>query len=444
MDTTGPRGRLLKVLGLGFGLAVTVGNTVGSGILRTPGDVAAHLPGAWAYLAVWVAGGLYALLGASVISELGAMMPRSGGFYVFARRALGDFPAFVVGWTDWVSQSGTTAASAIVIAEYAGELTPALAAHQVAVALLVVGVVTLVQVRGIRWGSRAQGLTSALKGLLFLLVVAALLAARPEGGFHQPAPLPGGAALLLALQAVIYTYDGWYGIIYFGEEVRDPGRDVPRSMIGGVLMVMALYLLVNAALVRLLPMGQLAGQTLALGAGAERVLGPRGGQMIRVLGIISVLGGINAYVLMGSRIAVALTRDRLLPPAFAGVNAGGTPGLGLLTTAAGAALFIVTGSFRQVMAVMTFFFVANYVLAYLAVFVLRRREPAAPRPVRAWGHPFSTALALALAVAFLVGVVAADSAASLRSLLVLAASYPVYRLTRRRHGTPPGTDPRRV
>src|SRR5437899_1688872 len=106
----GERGRLLKVLGLGFGVAVTVGNTVGSGILRTPGEVAARLPRPGLFLAVWVAGGLYALLGASVISELGAMMPRSGGFYVFARRALGPFPAFVVGWTDWLSQCGTSAA----------------------------------------------------------------------------------------------------------------------------------------------------------------------------------------------------------------------------------------------------------------------------------------------------------------------------------------------
>jgi APA family basic amino acid/polyamine antiporter len=440
----GARGGLLKVLGLGFGLAVTVGNTVSSGILRTPGEVAARLPHPGLFLAVWVAGGLYALLGAAVISELGAMMPHSGGFYVFARRALGPFPAFVVGWTDWLSQCGTSAAGAIVIAEYAGDLLPALRAHHLAVALAVVAVLTSLQVRGVRWGSRTQGATSALKGLVFLLVVLALFAAHP--GPARPAPPSGtsAAALLLALQAVIYTYDGWYGIIYFGEEVRDPGRDVPRSMIGGVLLVMALYLLVNAALVRLLPMGELAGQNLALGTGAERALGPAGLQVIRALGILSVLGGINAYLLMGSRIAVALTRDRLLPAAFAGVNEGGTPGPGLLATAAGAVLFVVTGSFRQVMAAMTFFFVANYVLAYLAVFLLRRREPGAARPVKAWGHPFSTGLALALALAFLVGVVVTDTAASLRSLLVLAASYPVYRLIRRRDGTLPGRDPRRV
>src|SRR5256885_3453427 len=168
---TPTRGTLLRVLGVGFGLAVTVGNTVGAGILRAPGEVAAQLPQVWLFLGVWVAGGLYALLGALSVSELGAMMPRSGGFYVFARRALGDFPAFVVGWTDWLSQCGTIATAAILVGEYSGDLWPALAGRRAAVAAATALGLALLQARGIRWGSAVQSLTSALKALLFVLIV---------------------------------------------------------------------------------------------------------------------------------------------------------------------------------------------------------------------------------------------------------------------------------
>jgi basic amino acid/polyamine antiporter, APA family len=148
---------------------------------------------------------------------------------------------------------------------------------------------------------------------------------------------------------------------------------------------------------------------------------------------------------MTSRIPVALARDHLLPAAFTQVNAGGTPTLGLALSTGAALLFLLTGSFREVTAVMAFFFVANYVMAYLAVFVLRWREPQAPRPFRALGHPLSTGLALLLSLAFLVGAFAGDTRNSVRALLVLAASYPVYRCVRRFHtgknATDAGTDP---
>jgi APA family basic amino acid/polyamine antiporter len=230
---------------------------------------------------------------------------------------------------------------------------------------------------------------------------------------------------------VIYTYDGWYGIIYFGEEVRHPARDVPRSMIGGVLLVALLYLLVNVALVRVLPPAQLAGQKLAVGAGLTAVFGARGGQVIGALAVVSLVSAINAFALMASRIPLAMSRDGLLPEVVGRVSEGGTPVVGLLASTVAALLFVLTGSFEQVMAVMAFFFVANYTVAFLAVFVLRRREPSVSRPYRAWGYPFTTALALAISVVFLCGAVVGDTRNSVGALLVLAASYPVYSLCRR-------------
>src|SRR5919205_1740930 len=169
----GAGGRLLRVLGVVFGMAVTVGITVGMGILRTPGDVAAQLPSPWLFMGAWLAGGLYALCGAWSVAELGTMIPRSGGFYVFARRALGEYPGFVVGWSDWLSTCGTVSAVALVLGEYAGMLVPALAGRAPAVASAVTVAFALLQWRGVRWGSRSQELTSLLKTLAFAALIAA-------------------------------------------------------------------------------------------------------------------------------------------------------------------------------------------------------------------------------------------------------------------------------
>jgi basic amino acid/polyamine antiporter, APA family len=424
--------KLLRVLGLGFGLAVTIGNTVGAGILGTPGMVAGLLPVTWLILAVWLAGGLYALLGALSLSELGAAIPRSGGYYVFARRALGEYPAFIVGWTDWLAQCGTIATASILVADYAIQLVPALAGRQLGLALATTVGLALVQARGIRWGAGVQGVATAAKGLALLALVAAFFLLAPATPAAQVAPpMISAAAPLLAMQLVIYTYDGWYGVIYFGEEVRNPARDVPRSMIGGVLLVTGLYLLVNLSLLAVLPPRQLSGESLGVAAAVEVIFGARGAAVVQVVAIVCVLGAINAFHLMASRIPVAMSRDGLLPPLFARVNIGGTPTVGLLASTGAAVLFISWGGFQQVLAVLAFFFVANYVMAFLAVFVLRARQPDLPRPFRAPGYPITTGLALLISVLFLASAVVADTRNSLWAILVLAASYPVYRLIRR-------------
>jgi len=433
----GRAGRLLRVLGVTFGLAVAVGNTVGAGILRTPGEVAAQLPGVWLMMGAWAAGGLYALLGANSVAELGTMMPRSGGQYVFARRALGPYAGFVVGWSDWVSTCGSAAAVALVIGEYAGVLAPPLAPHAAALAAGVVLAFAALQWRGINWGSGAQNLTSLLKALAFVAFIAACVAWGGGGALAragEPAAASSGAPLLLALtvalQAVVYTYDGWTGVIYFSEEVREPARDIPRSLFGGVLAVTAIYLLFNLALLYVLPVERLAGETLAAGAAASALFGARGDTLIRALTIVALLSAVNALLLIATRVPFAMGRDRLFTARAVRVNAGGTPTVALLFSAAATLLFLLSGSFNQVIAVLAFFFVANYAVSFTAVFVLRRREPDAPRPFRAWGYPFTTALALAGSLAFLAGAAATDTRNSLYALALLGLSYPAYLLVR--------------
>jgi APA family basic amino acid/polyamine antiporter len=431
------RGRLLKVLGLGFGLAVIVGNMIGAGIFRSPGIIAAHLPNAWLFLSVWIVGGLYALLGTISVAELGAMIPKSGGQYVFARYALGEYAGFIVGWSDWISTCGATAAVSLVVGEFAGALFPALSGRAAAIAATVSIFFALLQWRGIVWGSSVQNVTSLLKALAFLALIAAAFVLGGQGSLAAAATqgTPTGVALIIAvvlsLQAVIYTYDGWTGVIYFSEEVTNPGRDIPRAMFGGALAVIAIYLLVNLALLYTLPISRIAGQDFAAGSAANVLFGRHGDTVFRSLTIISMLSAINAYHLMASRVLFAMSRDGLFLMKAATVNLGGTPAIALLLSAGVTVLFIVFGeTFETVITVCAFFFVANYILSFISVFVLRRREPERPRPYRAWGYPWTTGIALLGSTAFLIGAIASDTQNSVYALLLLAVSYPIFRVIR--------------
>ena len=427
-------GSLLKILGVGFGVAVVIGNTISAGIVRTPGAIASWLPSVELFLGVWILGGVYALLGANALAELGAMIPGSGGQYAFSRRALGNYAGFIVGWSDWLSTCGSTATVAVVIGEYTEVLVPTLTGHRVGIAVGVAVFFALVQSCGLRWGSWTQNLTSSLKGLGFVLLVAAVFllggsAATPTG-VRDTGPLL--VSVVLALQAVIYTYDGWSGPVYFGEELRNPGRDVPRALFLGCLGVLGIYLLLNAALVYVLPLGQIAGDNFAVGSVARSLSMSYGDTAVRSLMVLSMLAGINAYHLMATRVLLGLSRDGLFPLAAVRVNRGGTPTAALWASAGIAVLFILwSATFQRLIAVMSFFFVANYSMSFVSLFVLRRREPITPRPFLAWGHPWTTGLALLGSLAFLAGAVVGDTENSLWALACLAASYPAYRMTRR-------------
>jgi basic amino acid/polyamine antiporter, APA family len=430
---------LLRVLGVVFGLAVTVGITIGMGILRTPGDVAKQLPNPWLFIGAWLVGGLYALLGAVSVAELGTMIPRSGGWYVFVRRALGEYPGFVVGWSDWLSTCGTVSAVALVVGEYAGVLAPSLKGRELWVASFVTIAFAILQWRGVRWGSRSQELTSLLKTLAFAALIAACFAfgghsngqaagdASQAASLSTPAGLSFVSALVIALQGVIYTYDGWYSTVYFGEEVEDTARNVPRAMIGSVLLVIGIYLLFNLALIYVLPIQQLAGEKLAAGAAAVQIFGPRGATVIGAVAIVSLLASVNGNTMTAPRIIYAMSRDRLFWRGASRVNAGGTPTASLaLSTLAAVLMIVFSGRFERVLAAIAFFFVTDYAAAFTSVFVLRWREPEAPRPYRAWGYPLTTALALAGSVAFLVGAVKDDTENSVFAIKLLAISLPVF------------------
>jgi APA family basic amino acid/polyamine antiporter len=429
------RGHLLAVLGVGFGLAVTIGNAVGAGILRTPGVIASHLQTFWPFLAVWVVGAIYAFLGANALSELGTLVPRSGGQYVFVRRGLGDYPGFVVGWSDWISTCGTTAAVAIVVGEYTLGLFPQVRTAQV-VALVVVALFTVIQWLGVRGGAAVQNVTSLIKALALLVFIVACFAL---GSRSPAAPTVAIAenegslvvAFILALQSVIYTYDGWSAVIYFSEEVKDHGKAIPRAMLSSLAVITSLYLLINIAFLCVVSLPTIAGSNFAAGVVFERIFGVEGQLMLRGLVVLVLLSAVSANVLMAPRVVYAMSKDGLFWRGATEVNRGGTPDIALLISSLLAAGFIITNTFETVIAKLAFFFVANYALSFTALFVLRRREPDAPRPYRAWGHPFTTGLALVASIVFLAGAAVSDLRSSLWSLGLLFLSIPVYLVSRK-------------
>ncbi|HUR82959.1 MAG TPA: APC family permease [Thermoanaerobaculia bacterium] len=434
--TTANRGHLLAVLGVGFGLAVGIGNAVGAGILRTPGVIAQQLPTFWPYIAVWIAGALYALLGANALSELATLVPRSGGQYVFVRHGLGDYAGFVVGWSDWISTCGTAAAVSIVVGEYAVSLFPQVRTQQV-VALVVLALFTLIQWFGVRTGGAVQNVTSMIKAIALLAFIAACFWFGTRAP-HAPTALTlhGEGSMLLmfivALQSVIYTYDGWTAVIYFSEEVKDHGRNIPRAMLSGVVMIAALYLLIIIAFLAVVSLPTIAGSNFAAGVVVDRMFGSAGQTILRSLVVLILLSAVSANVLMAPRVIYAMATDRLFWRGATEVNRGGTPDVALMISSVLAAAFIVTNTFETVIAKLAFFFVANYTLSFLTLFVLRAREPQTARPYRAWGHPFTTGLAFVASLAFLIAATVSDTVSSLWSLGLLAASVPVYLLMKRR------------
>jgi APA family basic amino acid/polyamine antiporter len=448
MSESSPQ-RLLSILGIGFGLAGAVGGTIGAGILRTPGVVAAQLPTPALVLGAWLAGGVYALLGAICTAELAAALPRTGGWTVYAERAFGRGAGLLVGWTDWLAHCIGLAWVATTAGDYGRALLPAgllpAAAQQLAgrgIALALLLLFTLIQLRGLRAGSASQEWLSLAKAAALLALVAGcflLPAATPlsQPGVAEQAATEGGpwigalAAAVVALQAVITTYDGWASPVYFAEEFSQPERDLPRSLIGGVLAVSALYLLINAALLHVLPLPLLAGSPLPAALAAEALVGPAGGAVITAVALLALLGLINTVVMAAPRILLGLGRAGLLPPFTTAVNAGGTPSTALLLTSGASALLVLAGSFERLLSLGAVLYVALPLAGVTCLVVLRVREPQLPRPFLCWAYPLPPLLVGAVSLAFLAGMAASEPLLCAAALALVALAWPLSLLARR-------------
>jgi APA family basic amino acid/polyamine antiporter len=429
-----PKGHLLRILGVGFGIAVIIGGTIGSGILRTPGLVADRVRSPGIIIAVWLVGGIYALCCALSVAELGTMLPCAGGWYVYARRAFGDYGGFLAGCIDWIAQAVATAYLAVAFGEFAAELYPDLQSYVKVVSATSVSILVLLNWIGLRMGSRTQEVTSLIKALALIVFVVACFVISPYSApdevaqaAHLAAPRQSLLlALLVALQAVLITYDGWYFAIYFTEEDQDPARNLPRSSISGVLACVTVYVLVNVALLHVLPMNKLAASEVPAADAAMAIVGGRGRQFILILAMVTVISSINATLLLAPRILFAMARDGFLPPWLASVNSGGTPGAALLLIALASIALILSGGYEKLIALASFLIVALYLSGFCALFALRIRDPELPRPFKVWGYPWTTLGVLLASVAFLVATVVAALKDALFTLILIALSYPVY------------------
>jgi basic amino acid/polyamine antiporter, APA family len=438
------RSQLVRILGLGFGIAVIFGGMVGVGILRLPGTVAGQLRSFWLIQLAWIAGGCYALLGAISVAELGAAMPQAGGFYIYARRAFGNAAGFAVGWADWLSNCAVIAYASVTAAEYIAALVPSAAAKQTLVALGLLILFCALHAAGLRLSSSVQKLTSSVTAITFLVLAAACFLHRGAADTGaQDAGLRGGgflemlAPMVAAMRAIVVAYDGWYEAIYFTEEDTDAARHLPRAMIGGVLLVIALYLVMNLAYLHVLSIAAMAASTLPAADAARLVLPAGGGRFVTVLSLLTLLSLINAILLGTPRILLAIGRDGLLSERVARVGPRGTPLTAMLLSAAAAAVLIVSGRFEDIIAVAAILVAGLYSVSYVAVITLRAREPAMERPFRAWGYPVTTLVVLAGSLLFLIAAIHDNPNSAARTLWLLAVAAPAYlfmRWRRRRAG----------
>jgi APA family basic amino acid/polyamine antiporter len=320
---------------------------------------------------------------------------------------------------------------------FLGQLWPAAEVHPRLSAIVIIAVFTSLHWLGLRIGASLTMLISAAIGLMFVVLVVACFMTEPvtsaaltSAAAATTAPPWASMVLLLAmvpaLRAVLLTYDGWYTAIYMAEESTDAARTLPRAIIGGALLVTVLYVIINLALLRVLPLPALAASPLPVADAARIVLPDGGAELITVLALLTVLSLINNVLLIAPRILFGIGRDGLLLHATAEVSAGGTPRGALLFTSAFAAFAILSGTFEQIIAVSTVLFLTCYTSAFVAVFVLRRRQPTLPRPYRAFGYPWSTGIVLAGTLAFLVVAIAEDPRSGLVAGVFMACCVPAY------------------
>jgi APA family basic amino acid/polyamine antiporter len=434
-------GHLLKILGVSFAIAVGIGGTIGVGILRNPSGVAAQLGSFWMIMLAWSFGGLYCLLGANYLTELATMMPKAGGFYVYAERAFGRYGGFVVGWSDWLNNSLGLSFISVVFGEYAAQLfAPNLRGGRIIFSVSIIIVVASVNLIGVRSGSETQKIASFLKALALLGFVVACFVFGGQTNQAGTAQVAVAAptsfsstfvAFVLAFQLVLGTYDGWYSPIYFSEEDTNPANNLPRSMFGGIAAIIGIYLLVNLALLNVLPTSQLVASQFAGADAISLIFGMRSGQLVTILALLSLIGIINAILMMAPRIMFALGRDGLFFEKAVAVNKGGTPMFALIITALCAIVLSSVGTFELLLAIGQFFIVVITILLIVSLFILRRREPNTPRPFRAWVYPFAPLLMLVFAVLLFFGYIVSNPYPSLYALFLLTMSYPLFRLKKR-------------
>jgi APA family basic amino acid/polyamine antiporter len=424
---------------------LVVASVVGSGIFLTPGEIADRLPHAGLIFAAWLVGAALSLAGALANAELGAMFPHAGGDYVYLRRAFHPVAGFVVGWiTFFAIFAGTVATLAVGFADRVGALYGWSLPSVLLMAALTTLACTWLNVAGLKYGAWANNVTGYVKVIaLFAFGLVAPFTGRGDAG--NLFPLVAGAgeaatlgAFALAMSPVLFSYLGWNAIVYVASELKEPQRNLPRALFAGLALCAAIYLVINAVYLYALPLDTLR-QASDVGAAAATVLfGDVGGKLIQGFVLISILGTLNATVLVGARIAYAMALDGLFVPGVERVHESyATPAVALwLQAAVAIAIVALLQSYPGALDFTTFAILLATSADVIALYALRIRQPELTRPYRAWGYPVVPALYLAANLAIAVSLLFGSPKSALWSLAVSAASVPFYFLFSRLKTSP--------
>ncbi len=448
--------------------AIVVSNVIGGGILFTPPIVAAAVPHPWMFLGVWAFGGLLAFAGAMAYAELAALRPRAGGEYVYLRAAYGRLAAFLTGWTSFVAGfAGAIAASAVFFVVYLDRFIPGVAddtpfftipipyvpllfSRQTLVATAAVWLFAFVHIRGVGPGRIVANILAILKvtPLLIFIAIGFSMGAGSTANLQQAAGAFQPTAWLLALVPVMFTYSGWNAAAYMAEEIRNPGRNVPLALGLGTIGVILIYLFLNALYLYVMPVGELAAvKGSVLDVIADRLLGVRAGDIMGAVSILSLAAGINAWTFAGPRVYYAMAQDGVFFSAAARLHARyRTPAASIVAQALWATVLILTGSRDKLANYVGFAIVLFAGIAVAAVFVLRWREPDAPRPFKALGYPVAPAIFAIASLLIVLNALWTDLVVPIMrdqpwgptaaGMLVIAAGLPVYYLFARRSASP--------
>ncbi len=442
---------LVKGLGLYGATSVVAGTMIGTAIFVVPGIMVQHVGSPGRVMLVWIFAGVLSLFGALGYAELGAALPEAGGEYVYLHRAYGPLWGFLFGWTQFfVAKTASIAAIATGFMIYLGFFFPHLnsvfcESHPAGLTLHLTGLqigsaglilfLSVINVLGVRRSGAVQTVFTASKlGVLALLVVLGL--AFGDGSFsHFRAAAPSHAeagflsAFGVATVSALWAYDGWNNLGMVGGEVEKPGRNMPRALIFGSLLVIVVYALTNLAYFYLLSPAEVAGTNTVASDAARRILGTAGGAFVAVGVMVSCFATLNGSILSGSRIPFAQARDGLFPQALAAVHPRfRTPAVAIAAQAVVAGAFALSGQYEALFTKVIFSEWLFYALVTAGIFVLRRRRPDLARPYRTWGYPLVPGIFVILAMLLLVNTFFERRADSLWGLALMAAGIPAYYL----------------
>lgn len=430
---------LPRELGLLDSLSIVIGITIGGGIFLVPNLVAGELKSRAAILGVWIFAGVISFFGALACAELGTAIPATGGQYVFLREAYGPLIGFLCGWSMFVvARTAQVAWLAVTMALYVSYFVPLSTVESKLLGIAAIAVFTGINYRGVTAGAIVQNVFTLAKvaGLLVIIFAAFVWGGRAATPVSAASTGFSIGSFGVALIACVLAYDGWVQLSFVAGEIRNPRRNVLLALALGTAACIAIYLLANIAYLRVLTIPEIAASQHVGATLAERVMGARGGILVSVVILISIVGTLNGCFLTSPRVYFAQARDGLFFRKFGEIQPRyQTPGFAILAQGVWAIVLLVSGSYETLLDYAMFALWLSYGLMVAGVIVLRRKRPDLPRPYRMWGYPVTAVLFLVITAWFLINMIWTRPVPSLAGLLLIAAGIPVYFVwARRRHG----------